>query len=188
YVGGTSIQIEYLSNSLKLTRWEGDHWHEYQYDEIPNNMVVSLKKFKDKLYVGGPFMEIGESSYKRIACWNDTIWSDVGGGLTGGFAGMQARAMVEYNGDLIVAGTFAYAGSVLAMHIARWDGSSWHSLCKGFDSHVFTLTVDTINNWLYAGGIFDYTLDSLSHPDINARYIARWDGTKWYAVGNLTDN
>jgi hypothetical protein len=50
------------------------------------------------------------------------------------------------NGELFVAGTFSYAGApqytegaVAALHVARWNGTSWLPLGSGTDNAVATL-------------------------------------------------
>ncbi|MBK6642655.1 MAG: hypothetical protein IPG39_16260 [Bacteroidetes bacterium] len=39
--------------------------------------------------------------------------------------------MTPYNGDLIVAGRFDFAGSTQSTNIARWDGSQWYPMGDG---------------------------------------------------------
>ncbi len=42
-------------------------------------------------------------------------------------------------------------------HIAKWTGTTWQQVGEGLNDTVFTLTVDSLNNKLYAGGGFTQT-------------------------------
>lgn len=85
------------------------------------------------------------------------------------------RDIVEYNGDLYVAGRWS---SSLQSYIAKWDGTTWSAVGSGFvedtgfDRGIYTLEV--FDGELYAGGYFTI--------DINAtlfRGVAKWNGTEW---------
>jgi hypothetical protein len=89
--------------------------------------------------------------------------------------------MTVYDDELIVGGYFSQAGNKQAFCIARWNGSVWNDLDTGIVDMVEALTVDTINNFLYAGGGF-WQAGGNGGPEVYN--IARWDGYEWSPVGD----
>lgn len=92
---------------------------------------------------------------------------------------VRALASVA-NGDLIVGGSFLYAGNVPARSIARWNGAQWSPLGSGVQG-VVEAVVQMPNGDLIVGGTFA-TAGGL--PLAN---IARWNGTSWSGVGGGVD-
>ncbi|MBK8927748.1 MAG: T9SS type A sorting domain-containing protein [Crocinitomicaceae bacterium] len=84
----------------------------------------------------------------------------------------------EYNGKLVVCGSFSEAGGVPCTSIAAWDGSVWSN------DFGYPLTSAPVNaccvfqNELYIAGNFS-TIDG-----IPCKGIAKYDGTNWSPVGN----
>lgn len=87
----------------------------------------------------------------------------------------SARAVVSYNGQIVVGGQFnSPAGKVF-----YWDGSTWQVLGGGVSGNsplVYNMTVyqgDLIvcGKFTHAGGV-------------PANNIARWDGASWHALGD----
>ncbi len=85
------------------------------------------------------------------------------------------RAMVEYNGDLIVGGEFTASGKVPLNHLGRWDGREWHPLGHGVDHTVVSLHVH--DGDLIVGGSFDVAGEDTAYG------VARWDGNTWQPMG-----
>lgn len=87
---------------------------------------------------------------------------------------------------LFVGGLFAGAGGVASPNIARWDGASWSALGTGVNSEVLSMALfdDGLGGGaaLYVGG--EFTMIS-GQP---IRYIARWDGQNWSALGEGTND
>ena len=86
-------------------------------------------------------------------CWSDLFShaADLNGAI---------YASVLYDGDVIVAGDFTYAGNVALDHVARWDGAGWRPLGNGIP--------DTYR--IYALAVFE--------GDLYADQW-RWDETAW---------
>lgn len=95
-----------------------------------------------------------------------------------GVAGTSYRveALTEFNGELIVAGSFSQAGGNVVNAIARWDGSNWYPLGSGVNGFILDLAV--YNNELIVGGTFS------TAGGVPANNIAKWDGANWSAIGN----
>jgi hypothetical protein len=95
------------------------------------------------LYACGEFTTAGGVAASKIAKWDGTNWSAVGGGLDGGDC-----TTLEVGPDhrLYVGGTFTSAGGIAAHHLASWDGSNWLALPAvdntPYDLHFHTYTFD----------------------------------------------
>jgi hypothetical protein len=97
-----------------------------------------------------------------------------------GRAGTTGRidALAIYEGDLVVAGDFAYAGGTKAFRVARWNGSEWEPLGEGLGCPVHALAV--YGGELYAGGECE---DRGWPGDPCNDCVHRWNGASWEAVG-----
>lgn len=82
---------------------------------------------------------------------------------------------------LYAGGHFKMAGSVQALYIAKWNGTSWSAVGSGMSSYVNALAVFDDGSGggpaLYAGGVF------LTAGGVSANRIAKWNGTSWSALG-----
>ncbi len=58
----------------------------------------------------------------------------------------------------------------------------WHPLNAGFDGQVSTLKADSVNNCIYAGGLFSYS------GTLPVNCVAKWDGMNWDSLGSGTYN
>ena len=155
--------------------------------EALSSTASALAVFDDgsgpALYAGGAFMQAGGSPASRIAKWDGTAWSEVGGGANG-----SVLAMAVFDDGtgpaLYIGGQFTIVGGdVPANRVARWDGNTWSPLGEGFNGSIngdvnILLTHDDGNGpALYAGGVFEF---SGSEP---MNRIAKWDGANWASLG-----
>ncbi len=146
-----------------------------------NGGVGALAVYDDgsgpKLYAGGEFTLAGGISANRIARWDGTHWSAVGSGVTGSSIAL-IRSMTVYDygtgAALYVGGLFTSPGK----NIAKYNGV-WSNLSTGTSNIVNTLAVfnDGTGEALYVGGNF-----TSAGGVVNARRIARWNGTQWSAL------
>lgn len=89
---------------------------------------------------------------------------------------------VNSSGVYIGGNTFPFS-STSASGIARWDGTSWSNLgggvglCPGICSSV-VYALEAKGDDLYVGGNFSRA------GDVQANRVARWDGSKWSALGD----
>jgi hypothetical protein len=162
-------------NANGVARFDGQAWHALgtgihlaDPDAWYFPDVDSLAVYNDELYVGGNFFFAGDVTVHHIARWNgDTeTWSDVGGGVSGGEV-PTVHAMAVYNGDLIAAGDFDFAGGTPAFNIARWDGTQWHAMGAGVG---------------VAGGMAEFNGDLYVSVFSGSEGMQRWDGSAWHAV------
>jgi len=80
-----------------------------------------------------------------------------------------------------------YAGCASKDFIAKWDGHTWSNFgtnisndSAGYSQTVHAIAIDSKNN-LYVGGRFT------TIGGVNAKNIAKWDGTVWSALGKEID-
>lgn len=124
-----------------------------------------LMIYNDELMVGGNFSSVGgDDAINWIARWNGREWNPLGTG-TSGF--VQSLTIVD--GDLIVAGGFTYPNDADVDHIARWDGTSWHTFPADGGSSASFVVVGSYAGALIVGTQFG---------------IGQWDGTDWSSVGD----
>ena len=98
----------------------------------------------------------------------------------------SARAIAVSGSQVYVGGEFTQAGDRPANHIARWDGSAWHTVGESgqhsVNSPVFALALDGPR--CYVGGGFTQAGDQ------PANYIARRDASAnggqgtWFPLGS----
>ncbi|MBL8748566.1 MAG: hypothetical protein JNK78_05355 [Planctomycetes bacterium] len=148
--------------------------------------VDAFVEWQGGVYAGGTRFGAEGGWIDGLARWDGTRWNPVGTGVQL-LAGQPfvhvavVSSLCEWNGDLVVAGTFDRAGGQPVNHIARWDGASFHPMGQGLveiggDAEVRSLAV--FNNELYVAGRFD-TAGGLPAPG-----IARWNGTNWSPCGS----
>ena len=115
------------------------------------------------IYVGGSFDTGGPRRalvLDDIGLLNGNTWRAFGQGVTyGETAHGIAEALAHGNGSEYVGGWFDQTGSVQTTGIARWDGSTWHSMGSGVAGGVSATgpTVDTIlvdGTEVFIGGDF----------------------------------
>lgn len=137
--------------------------------------------------VGGTFTTAGGTVVNNIAAWTHSGWVPVGAGTpgtTGGQLGGQVSALaVLPSGDLVAGGLFTTAGGVPAANIARFDGTSWHSMGDGLTGQG-TATLGGVrallvlpSGDLIAGGDFG------ASGATTLLRVARWSAGAWSPVG-----
>ena len=115
---------------------------------------------------------------------NDDRWDDgFGFGLVAeDFARVYSIAVID--SDVYVGGRFNATAGMRTSGIAKWDGATWSDVGGGLDNCGGIFCFPTVHALavrgkdLYAGGNF------LSISGVAANRVARWDGTKWSALGN----
>ncbi len=135
------------------------------------------------LIAGGEFSRSGTTSIRRIAQWNGTAWSQVGGGATN-----PVYSTTSWDPDgpgptspvLVMAG-YSYLSASMAC-IGWWDGTAWHDLgggLGGFSPRAYTTLADYTGDSpeLIAGGSFD------SADSQGCLNIARWAHSTWWNFG-----
>jgi trimeric autotransporter adhesin len=177
YVGGYFTQAGGV-NAQYIARWDGHDWHALPGG--PDYVVHALAADGDKLFVAGDFLVAGGRTSNHIALWQGGQWNSLGSGsLESIGTSFRVLALAVSGNDLYVGGEFSRAGGQPASRIARWDGTTWHTLgsgsAQGVSGTVRALSVR--GNDLYVGGAFGYAGGML------VRRLALWNGVEWSALG-----
>ncbi|MBN2562926.1 MAG: hypothetical protein JXQ75_18540 [Phycisphaerae bacterium] len=183
YVGGQFSTAGGMP-AKSIAKWDGSAWSPLGTGAENGGVVYALavSETDGLLYVGGAFGNMGgQAGTKRIAKWNGTAWSDVGGGMSENNAGI--RALAFYGEDLYAGGYLNEIGGITAHKIAYWDGASWSALPGdplGSTDVVRALAVydGGATEALYVGGEFESAGGST-----DARNIFRWDGVTLAPLG-----
>lgn len=136
------------------------------------NPVGAIAKWNDDMYLGGGiFFTRGGFTYNGIMRWDGNEWYPLGGGTDG-----PVKSIKVIDDQLIVAGWFTYADTVLANGLARWDGERWHRvvdvpvLYNGGGPNLIQDVEKYQGEW-YLGG--NHTM----------RDLIKWNGEAWEIVG-----
>lgn len=128
YAGGAFSGVEPSMQGIQ--RWSGTAW-----ESVGGGVAGSVRDlvvFDDgagvpSLFACGDFLDAGGTRVNRIARWDGTSWSEVGGGLNDS----AYKLLVVTTGSqsqLLVAGSFTEAGNQPAVGMARWNGRSWSAV------------------------------------------------------------
>ena len=180
YAGGDLTTADGVP-ALHVAKWNGTSWSALGVPGSGTSAPVNaLAVFDDgsgpALYVGGRFSTAGGLSAPVIARWDGTSWSAVVGSGSLGWV-YALRVFDDGSGPALYAGV-----SGAAPNVVKWDGTSWTTVSApggGMNGTVRALAAfdDGSGLALYAGGDFT-TADGVSAPR-----IAKWDGTRWSALG-----
>jgi hypothetical protein len=166
-----------------IARWDGNEWSDLEGGmsaggDMPR--VYALAADETYLYAGGYFTVAGGNPAYCVARWDGEAWSALGGGL-GPVGRVEVYAIEVSGSNVYVGGWFSEADGLPAKNFAKWDGSVWSTLGGGVedrdgDGYVFAIAVSGTD--VYAGGGFAPEDEDLP------RYVARWDGDAWSAMGS----
>lgn len=133
------------------------------------------------LYVGGSFINGGGIGARGIASWDGTSWDTLGRGIENyppiGSTSGYPLSMCRYNNQLHIGGDFHQAGTINAVGIAKWDGTSWYSISSGTNGIIAKIM--RYGSDLYVCGEFD------SIGGIVANGLAKWNGSTWSDVHSI---
>ncbi|MEW6467510.1 MAG: PKD domain-containing protein [Bacteroidota bacterium] len=169
------------TNCNGVAMWNGTAW-------VPlgtgfNNDVLCLAVWNGNLIAGGDFTTADGNTCYRVAQWNGSNWSAIGG-LDTAFNN-DVRALAVYNGSLWVGGDFTNVnGCTPCDRVVRWGGTAWVGgnsgvdIPGGLDSTVRCFYVDPQTNLLYMGGHFIEV-----GGNTNCSGVAVYNGSAWSALG-----
>tara|TARA_R110002094_G_scaffold188096_1_gene163431 strand:- start:613 stop:2019 length:1407 start_codon:yes stop_codon:yes gene_type:complete len=109
--------------------------------------------------------------------WANGSWSTLG---AADFDGLPRMLSVTTGGEVVAAGGFTSVNANPIGSIARFDGTSWHSLGATNGGEINDIA-ELPNGDLVAAGSFS------SIGGVAANHIARWDSSTWSAIGSGTD-
>lgn len=124
YIGGyiKTIEGKYVRN---IARWDGLQWNEVSggvSHALSSGMVLVMKKYGNKLYVGGSFNVAGQTEAKNVAVWDldNKKWSALGSGLRNNYDAGFVNSIVGVNDTVFFGGLFDRAGTTQTVNVAAW--------------------------------------------------------------------
>jgi hypothetical protein len=140
------------------------------------------------LYAAGTFTSLADGTVlNRVALWNGTAWSSVGGGVN---AACEDAAFI--NDQLYVVGSFTQAGGQPIQAVARYDGTQWHQIGDG--SLTSATSIINIDGTIYVSGrtatnLGVYRLDGASWTWLQGGFVPTrltQDNGELIAMGNFS--
>lgn len=163
-----------------------EHWDShFGAPGVYDGQIHALAQAGANLYVGGRFARLpGLPTATGIARWDGVRWHALGTGVQPATA--RVGALAAGDNRLYIAGDFTAVGGVNAQGVAVWNGTAWARLGSGVGPRrqYYGWETGTINALAIAPNGDLYVAGYFSHiDDVPANSIARWDGTRWHAVG-----
>jgi hypothetical protein len=159
YVGGIFTATAGGVTTLNyVAKWNGSSWSALGLGA--GDFVFALAPLGNNLYVGGHFTWAKNSNGSSVpanyvAKWNGSSWSALGSGTGPDFNSYPwVEALLVDGTNLYAGGRFTTAGGQPAMHIARWNGSSWSAMGSGTDQSVGALALDGAGHLFVGGGFY----------------------------------
>lgn len=165
YVGGSFTAINGVA-AAGVAKFDGTTWTALGTGVTGGAVNTLLVDKSDNVIFGGSFTAAGGvGSTGDLAKWTPltSLWSALGGGLTGG----AVRALAFDNiGGLYVGGDFTASGSVSLIGIARFNGTALFPVSTGVTpvTTISELNWNSLQNLLYVGGTFT-SAGGLTLPD-----------------------
>jgi hypothetical protein len=194
FAGGTFTSMGGVPAN-RIAKWDGMNWSALGSGLSGNSnpQVLALGVFDDgsgggpALFAGGSFFGAGGAAATRIARWDGSNWSAIGGGVN---REVNALAVFDDGGGpaLLAGGEFRVIGGVQVMYVGRWDGVGWSGLGNGLTNSVLALEVFDDGSGggpaLFAAGFPLRPGGALAA----ASSVLKWNGPGWTALGSTTGN
>jgi hypothetical protein len=161
-----------------IASWNGSVWSPLLTGLSGNvNAIVPMPGTNGtQVFLGGQITEAGGRAVSNAVVWDGAGFMSLGGGVNG-----TVTSAVEFQGSLIVGGSFSSAGSggLPVSNIARWNGTTWTQLLGGVNGAVTCMEV--IDGILHVGGSF-----TSANSQAATAKVARWNGSAWSSVAATT--
>ena len=188
YAGGL-FSLGSPSQRVNVARWNGSSWQALgtgtQSPQWPEAGVFALAEMPGGIVAGGQFDAAGGTPAYKVASWNGSAWSAMGGGLEQygpSFEPSIVQALVPTsNGELFALGSFASVSGLDGSGVARWNGVSWRPLRSVGIGAPPTVLHRSTSGDLYLGGSFR------SIDGVVCNGIARRGASGWLPLGGGID-
>jgi hypothetical protein len=171
------------SNSYNIARWDGAQWRPMTTSIAGHSWSIkALAVFGGELIVAGDFDHLDGVAVNHVARWNGTQWQPLGAGVSNYQTSFPTvNDLIVWDGRLVVAGRFDFAGSGFSFNVGAWNGANWTFMGGGLGSlggQEFANTLTIREGDLVVGGLF---LTGSSGPPVSN--LARFDGvSSWHPI------
>jgi len=158
----------------RIARWANGSWQPLT-TGVNGDVYCLTSTNSGDLIAAGTFSSAGGVPASNIARWNGSAWSAISGTMSNSpsFESTIGLCSDRFpNGDIVIAGRFRRIGTVNAVNVARWDGSTWHPYGTGHNRLVRAILARSDGS-LVAGGDFS----------TGGAFISQWNGSGWIPVG-----
>ncbi|TNE71597.1 MAG: T9SS type A sorting domain-containing protein [Bacteroidetes bacterium] len=160
-------------NMSGIAMYDGSNW--YPLGTGLNDYVRAIYEYNGNLIAGGYFTVAGGVSAQKIARWNGSAWSAMGGGFDGSGIDEYVKSAMTWNGIFFAGGAYTQAEGGPMNYIAQWYeaptvspiasiNASSNTTCTG--QCIYFQDQSTGNpttwNWSFPGA--DNPTSSLQHP------------------------
>ncbi len=168
YAGGAITNPDPILGNA-VWRWTGSGWSAITLDGVGIG-VFALAEYNGSLIAGGVAFYVGAELAIKIG----NQWYEYADGIA---YNSSVYDLDVIDGDLVVAGEFAYVGNDptnVALSIARWDGVNWHDLDYGLHRYnnwerVYQVVPDSDS--FFAAGVFSF---AGNNPATTIPSLATW--------------
>lgn len=193
YAAGRFLQAGGVAAS-HIAAWNGSQWSplgagildpESEWDVPVDALIVK----GDTLYVGGSFRGVGGQPIPVLAQWRDNSWSQVGSGMSADSLIDQVYALaLGADGSLYSGGQHQLVSGKRVDHLARWDGTNWHSLYLGLNKALYGAEPAEVEAIVEdeAGRVFAAGLFGVAGGN-KVKNLAMLENGVWHNIGESND-
>jgi len=175
----------------RTAMWDGVSWQPLASGFNGRVLELAVDGLSGDAYYGGSFTAtLGEDpvAANHIARWDGFEWFSVGNGSENGVSSTTSpfssvTDLAAQNNNLMVAGNFDRAGTVVIDELAFWNGSEWSVPGDGLNngpSSPLIRDLVTAGGPIFAAGRFNRSGDQ------SLLNVAQWDGEQWLPLqGNV---
>jgi trimeric autotransporter adhesin len=154
-----------------LATWDKQTWKPVIVNGIDDYVSFCAVDSRGALFIAGEYTSaFGYSADSAVLTWDGAAWK----ALPVGPAKNPGCMAFDPTDNL-------YASSGWSNKIGKWDGRQWTDF-PGTNYTISSMAFDKNRN-LYVGGNFPEIGDDINGKCV-AQYIAKWDGSKWYPLGD----
>jgi hypothetical protein len=186
-VAGGTLALAGAPTNDNVAQWNGSSWQSLgggmqNSSSQLQTVVFALAEFAGGLVAAGQFDVAGGVPALKVARWNGTAWSAMGGGIESSAATAVFALQRTSNGELFAGGNFGRISGREGFGLARWNGSTWAPLGGLGIGNTTSAVHRTRTGEIYLGGAFR-DIDG-----VPCNGIARRVGNSWQPLGTGMDD
>lgn len=193
-VAGGTWTVSGMTTVNRVAWWDGVAWQPF--GTGLNDVLIGLTAWDsdgpgplgDQVVAIGGFSSAGGTSVVKIARWDGSAWHALSSGIGSTpfcIGTWDPDASGPMPPEVVVGGSFTFAGGPGINRMARWNGSAWQSFGTGMPSGI----VYALTNWDpdESGPLISAPLAVGNITTAGTRQVsnvASWQGSDWRPLGN----